>query len=452
MFFILILFLSLGLAFRPVKLDFLIQAGLTKLSAAPHPQPTKKVSSVETSRSVVRGKALGRKQINANVLEEVESGGADLLVGVDEGFRTQMREFRRSNSPKKLVKAVEELSELGQLDQNKTVYAFRTLQRMNRSDLCSGLLPLWSHAVYQSLDQRVELEPATAMLRSFCRLNRTDLAETIAATAGANTSISNFNDPIASRTLLPELALGYLLTDTVAGCDKCLSLLSRLLAQQPDATIDLELSKAILKGLLRSGRSVADVRHGVRLLLQLKGLTDNDSLQLLTSSFMRSLEFVKGAVSMATLPMIPLGPPSCNEAAFIGRSNVGKSSLINMIANRKGLVFTSKTPGKTKEFNYFDANGTAGRHGEKHRFFLVDLPGVGYAEVSRDLKNSWLALLNEYVTGRNNLRALFHLVDSRHGLLDADCDCLDLLPTLPAHVQYCIVLTKADKRGGGGGR
>jgi GTP-binding protein len=120
-----------------------------------------------------------------------------------------------------------------------------------------------------------------------------------------------------------------------------------------------------------------------------------------------------------------------------------------MISNRKGLAFTSKTPGKTSEFNYFDALGKTAGTKENHRFYLVDLPGVGYAEVRKELRQSWLDLLNAYVTKRSTLRVLFHLVDSRHGLLDADEECLSLLPTLPEHVQYVIILTKVDKRGGG---
>lgn len=376
---------------------------------------------------------------------------------VDASFKLQMREFRKANAPKKLLKAVEELSQLNKLDQNMTIHAFRTLQRMNRSDLCPELFPLWQHAVDTSPAKKVELEPASSMLKSFCRLNRTDLAESIAATAGAFHNTTHEEFVLASRTLLPDLALGHLLSGTDAGHDRCLSLLFRL-ASHENMTVDLEFSKTFLKAMLKDARTISDARIAIRLLLQLGGLTDNDSLQLLTSSFMRSLDFVKGAVSMETLPPVPAGPPHCNEAAFIGRSNVGKSSLINMLANRKGLAFTSKTPGKTSEFNYFDANGTVGSgsphggrrsKGEQHRFYLVDLPGVGYAEVSRDLKASWLALLRQYATLRPNLRILFHLIDSRHGMLDADSDCLDLLPALPDYVQYCIVLTKADKRGGG---
>ena len=362
----------------------------------------------------------------------------------DDGFRSKMREFRKSNAPKKLVKAVQELSAEGLLDQNMTVYAFRTLQRMNRSDLCPELVPSWLQAVSQTPLQRVELAAATAMLRSFCRVGRMDLAESIARAAGcsADSSGAGLVLPEATALMLPELAYGHLLAGPESH-DRSLLYLRRL-AAHANTTIDLDLSKAILRGYLREGRSVADVREVVRLLLRLQGLGDNDSLQLLTSSFMRSIDFVKGAVSMETLP-----PAYCKEAAFIGRSNVGKSSLINMLSNRKGLAFTSKTPGKTSEFNYFDSNGTIGAAGERHRFYLVDLPGVGYAEVSRDLRRSWLLLLNEYVTQRSTLRVLFHLIDSRHGMLEADEECLSLLQTLPPHVQYCVVLTKADKRGGG---
>lgn len=172
---------------------------------------------------------------------------------------------------------------------------------------------------------------------------------------------------------------------------------------------------------------------------------DNDHahLQLITNTFMKNVEFVTGAVSMQTLPIEEDG---CHEVAFIGRSNVGKSSLINMVCNRKGLAYTSKTPGKTSEFNYFDARaGRVGVSGEQHRFYLVDLPGVGYAEKSRDLRSSWTNLLKAYVGNRKNLRAVFHLVDSRHGLLSADEECLELLRTLPSNVEYVLVLTKVDK-------
>ena len=103
--------------------------------------------------------------------------------------------------------------------------------------------------------------------------------------------------------------------------------------------------------------------------LSCSGLDDNESVQLLTSAYMRQIDFIKGAVSMKTLPQDHDYP----EVAFIGRSNVGKSSLINMISNRKGLAFTSKTPGKTSEFNYFASQGVVGVNKEKVNFYLVGI-------------------------------------------------------------------------------
>ncbi len=125
---------------------------------------------------------------------------------------------------------------------------------------------------------------------------------------------------------------------------------------------------------------------------------------------------------------------------------MGKSSLINMISNRKGLAFTSKTPGKTSEFNYFDASGIVGVDKQPHSFYLVDLPGVGFARASRELRLSWTTLLSDYIQHRDTLRVVFHLVDSRHGLLDADEECLSLIPLLSPTTKYVIVLTKVDKQ------
>ena len=143
--------------------------------------------------------------------------------------------------------------------------------------------------------------------------------------------------------------------------------------------------------------------------------------------------------------MVSVSVESHPEIAFMGRSNVGKSSIINMISNRKKLAFTSNTPGKTSEYNYFEASGEVGRRREKKRFYLVDMPGVGYAEVERVKKESWIELLARYTSERRTLRAVFHLIDSRHGALDADYQCFSVLRTLPEHVNYIVVLTKFDK-------
>lgn len=122
------------------------------------------------------------------------------------------------------------------------------------------------------------------------------------------------------------------------------------------------------------------------------------------------------------------------EIAFVGRSNVGKSTLLNVLLNKKGLAKTSKQPGKTQAVNFFDVNG---------RLYFVDLPGYGYAKVSKSLRDQWARILTEYLTNRPPLRMVLHLVDSRHAPTELDVEALDLLeasekPTL-------IVATKFDK-------
>ncbi|MEM7740696.1 MAG: ribosome biogenesis GTP-binding protein YihA/YsxC [Pseudomonadota bacterium] len=139
--------------------------------------------------------------------------------------------------------------------------------------------------------------------------------------------------------------------------------------------------------------------------------------------------FMKGVVAMDGLPPTDLG-----EFAFAGRSNVGKSSLLNALMNRKGLARTSNTPGRTQEINLFDIGG---------QFRLVDLPGYGYARASRSKVEMWTHLIFDYLRGRPNLLRVFVLIDSRHGLKPADAACMDSLDE--AAVSYQAVLTKADK-------
>jgi len=156
----------------------------------------------------------------------------------------------------------------------------------------------------------------------------------------------------------------------------------------------------------------------------------DDQLETGRKLFAGPIIFVKGVVDLVHLP-----PGDRNEVAFAGRSNVGKSSLINALTNRKGLARTSAEPGKTREINYFDlGEGTA---------WLVDLPGFGYAKVSKAQAAHWIALTKDYLRGRAALRRVFLLVDIRRGLMPADEEVMHLLDM--AAVNYQIVLTKADK-------
>jgi len=141
-------------------------------------------------------------------------------------------------------------------------------------------------------------------------------------------------------------------------------------------------------------------------------------------------EFVMGAAKLEQLPRAL----DC-EVAFAGRSNVGKSSLLNALTGRKALARTSNTPGRTRELNYF-------RTGPD--LHIVDMPGYGYARAEKKLISAWQALIKSYLRGRPNLRRVFVLVDSRHGVKPNDVEIMDLLDE--SAVVYQIVLTKADKR------
>jgi GTP-binding protein len=147
--------------------------------------------------------------------------------------------------------------------------------------------------------------------------------------------------------------------------------------------------------------------------------------------FSGPIDFLKSAPRLEHLP-----DPGVPEIAFAGRSNVGKSSLINAVTNRAKLARASNTPGRTQELNYFDV-------GRPPVFRLVDMPGYGFAEAPRDMVKRWRFLINDFLRGRQVLKRALVLVDSRHGLKDVDRDVMRMLDD--AAVSYHLVLTKADK-------
>lgn len=154
-----------------------------------------------------------------------------------------------------------------------------------------------------------------------------------------------------------------------------------------------------------------------------------EDIEIARKIFAGECDFMWGSADLKQLP-----PPEFTEIAFAGRSNVGKSSLVNALTNRNTLAKTSNTPGRTQQLNFFNLGG---------HLYLVDMPGYGYAKVSKQTRDNWDNLIFEYLRGRPNLRMVLILIDSRHGLKESDGHLMGLLDK--AAVNYRIILTKADK-------
>ncbi|MBR1756654.1 MAG: YihA family ribosome biogenesis GTP-binding protein [Alphaproteobacteria bacterium] len=154
-----------------------------------------------------------------------------------------------------------------------------------------------------------------------------------------------------------------------------------------------------------------------------------EQLAAAEAQFLRPCDFMLSVAQLVQLPEADL-----DEVAFAGRSNVGKSSLINALFNQKKLAKTSATPGRTQQLNFFNFD---------NKLYLVDLPGYGYAQAPEKLVKQWQKVLKDYLRGRPNLRRVFLLIDSRHGIKAEDLEIMKLLDE--SAVVYQVILTKIDK-------
>jgi GTP-binding protein len=163
----------------------------------------------------------------------------------------------------------------------------------------------------------------------------------------------------------------------------------------------------------------------------MSGAADEELAERARRLFAGPIEFLKSAPELKFLP-----DATAPEIAFAGRSNVGKSSLLNALTNRNKLARTSNTPGRTQELNFFDV-------GSPLQIRLVDMPGYGFAEAPKDMVKRWRFLINDYLRGRVALKRALVLIDSRHGIKEVDRDVMRMLDD--AAVSYHLVLTKSDK-------
>jgi GTP-binding protein len=414
------------------------------------------------SRRSILSAAAGTSKVSKNNIKTI-SIAHDWIPVTETTTEAQVvsniRVLQEAKSFKKLMKMLTDAKNFGILNFNITRDALRTLQKWNQTESSSEVFSLFlsnENATTQLVSQSSNSRFA---VKYFCRIGNMSMVELIfdkinlilmpnnvtkSCVAWCQSHFQNAPEMqefyfVYHTDLLLQATLGFASAKQFKKALNCLETMVHFNMQ-----IDLESSRNILKLFTRESNSL-QARNAIRLLLALGGIYDQDSLQIAVNAFAKNIDFIKGAVNMETLPNEKYG-----EVAFIGRSNVGKSSLINAITNRKKVAYTSKTPGKTSEFNYFLVSGSVGVVKEEPKFYLIDLPGVGYAQRSKTTRSAWTSFADEFVRERSTLRCIFHLIDSRHGIMEADDECFELLKRLPSHVQYVVVFTKVDKLRGMG--
>jgi len=229
---------------------------------------------------------------------------------------------------------------------------------------------------------------------------------------------------------------------------KKLSVMTEMLRGLKDSLQKLPLSDInLIVRTLGRRRFVDEIFALLDNMRSLRVLPDDETLEFLANAMVATVSEETTARAMKDLPDPDTSMP---EIVFAGRSNVGKSSLVNCLVNRKALASTSSTPGHTTQFHFFSVNKD---RQDLPPFYLVDVPGLGYAEASEGIQDSWRSLLERYLTVRDSLGAVFHLVDSRHKITPTDEQLISIATRAAATrrknglapFQYAVILTKADK-------
>ncbi|CEM03286.1 unnamed protein product [Vitrella brassicaformis CCMP3155] len=248
--------------------------------------------------------------------------------------------------------------------------------------------------------------------------------------------------------VLPQIAIAMLkrgsIEDAVAVLDEVLSRIRR-----GDAAPTLDILNTLIRECGRAGGVVGGVFTVLDMMAEADLTPNHDTYEAIVQAVVAGVDFEKSCAAMADLPTPERPIP---EVVFVGRSNVGKSSLVNMVLNRKQLASTSETAGHTRTFDYYRCNRN--RTDGRPEFYLVDVPGMGFAEnVSRGMQDSWRGLHERYFRVRESLRVVFHLIDSRRPPMNTDVTLMNMvreaLDERPASQRfaYVVVLTKVDKIG-----
>ena len=402
-----------------------------------------------------------------------------------EGFVSLAATHHRLGQPRRAYLLYDEATQAGVSAAPVFAAVTRTLLKLQRVDLALELQRV--HGEKEPPDVR----SATALLGALCRKREWDEAAALVVrwegvTAGGQeqTGEATLRQAVC-RTMVPTLALSHLRHGDVAGALPWLRrLASAVTTAAPPVETLTELIRACGKARCLPGvylcldclaRAVpareASAEGEEKRGADAPAAAESELMQALANALVHDVSFVTGGVSMATLPQSEL-----LEAAFVGRSNVGKSSLVNMLLGRRGVAYTSKTPGKTQQYNFFAVNPQR-KQGEPGQFHLVDMPGLGFARVPAKQRALWRAFLARYLGERPQLKLLVHLVDGQVGPVATDEALMQMVAAaqragrntsaeggersggggdvdgggaVPLGWTYAVVLTKADKRRGRG--